>query len=153
MKHITTVTIPALEGKKVIADSKLFSYVDPDFKKWGADKPSGLSKKMKLDVQEMDKDATFAQMMSPEHVLTQEQILYFVEYHKDLLRQDGYETFFPFKSGTEVFVADVIVLGDGRLRAGAYRLSNDYVWNAEYRHRFVVPQLALNSSALCPSAL
>lgn len=139
MKHLTTISIPALKGKNVIANSKLFSYIDSNFKNWGADKPGTATKKMKLDVFEMDKDATFAEMMSPDNLLTQEQILYFIENHKDLLRQDDYATFFPFKSIDEVFVADVRVRVGGSLEARVYRLSYGLVWYAGDRHRVVVP--------------
>lgn len=139
MKHPTTIKIPALKGKKVIVDSKLFTYIDSDFKSYGANKPGKATKAMKLDVFEMDKDATFAQMMSPDNLLTQEQILYFVKNHKDLLRKDGYATFFPFKSGEEVFVAfvRVLVYNGGSLGVSMHRFSDGYAWRAEYRHRFV----------------
>lgn len=49
------------------------------------------------------------------------------------------------KEEYEYFVAFVHV-DDGRLRVSAHQLSRDYVWGAEYRHRFVVPQLALGNS-------
>lgn len=151
MKHITTIEIPALKGEGVIADSKLFYYIDSDFRNYGADKPGIATKKMKLDVFEMDKDATFAQMMSADNLLTQEQILYFIKNHKDLLRQNGYATFFPFKSGEEVFVAYVCVDGDGGLSVGVRRFSHDDVWSAEDRLRFVVPKLTPRTSESSPS--
>lgn len=141
MTHLHTIEIPALKGTKVIADSKLFSYIDPDFKNWSADKKGKATKKMKLDVFEMDKDATLAEMMSPDNLLTQEQILYLVENHKDLLHPDGYATLFPFKSGEEVFVVNVYVHGVGRLGVDAYRLSRDDVWYAGDRHRIVIPKI------------
>lgn len=152
MKLLNTIEIPALKGKKVIADSKLFTWVDSDFKNWGANKPRGATKKMKLDVFEMDKDATFAEVMSTENLLTQEQILYFIEKHSDLLRTDGLATFFPFKSGEKSFVACVFRLG-GELEASVYRFSRDLVWRADRRLRVVVPQLKLGNSekALNPS--
>lgn len=146
MKKLSTVTVPALKGKKVIASSKgIFTYIDSDFKNWGADKPGTPTKETKLDIFEMDTDATFEQMMSKDNVLTQEQILYFVENHKDQLKQDGYATFFPFKSGDDFFVAGVYLDSDG---PDVYvdRLSDDCVWYAERRRRVVTPQLTVNPS-------
>lgn len=151
MKHIKTITIPPLKGTKVIVDSKLFSYIDSDFKNWGATEKGIPTKEMKLDVFEMDKDARFDEMMSIDNLLTQEQILYFVENHRDLLRQEGFVTFFPFKSDDRVFVASVYVRVGGALSARVYRFSFDYVWYAGDRLRVVVPQLALNNSEPNPS--
>ncbi len=145
-KLIQTIEIPALKGTKVIADSKLFSWIDSNFKSWGADKKVKSTKTMKLDVCEMIEDATFAQIMSKDNLLTQEQILYFIENHKDLLRQDYYSTFFPFKSGEEVFVARVVVGDGGGLEVGVGCFSDDFVWFAGCRRRFVVPQLTPRTS-------
>lgn len=138
MKKITTITLPKNSGKKVIADSKLFIWIDSDFKNWKADEKGKPTEAMDIDVFEMDIDATFAQMMSPDNLMTQEQILVFIEKYRDLLRQDGYATFFPFKSNGEVFVAGVSV-GSGGLRARVRRLSCGGVWGAGFRHRVVVP--------------
>lgn len=158
MKHITTIKIPKLSGRKVIADSELFSWIDSDFKNWGADQKGKPIKAMNLDIFEMDKDAMFSEMMSPDNLLTQEQILFFVENHKDLLRKDGYGTFFPFKSKEEVFVARVrLDAGEGPV-VDVRRFSYGGVWGAEYRRRLVVPQLTprnsepspLDTQTLCP---
>lgn len=140
MKLIQTINIPKLSSKKVIADSKLFYYIDSDFKNWKADEKGKATKAMKLDIFEMDKDAKFSEMMSPDNLLTQEQILHFVENHKDLL--SNWSTFFPFKSNGEVFVAFVRVDSDEGPDVSVVRFSDDDVWDAEYRHRIVVPQLA-----------
>jgi len=140
LKLIKTITIPNLKGTKIIANSKLFDWIDQDFKNWGANKKGKATEEMKVDVMEMKEKATFQQMMSPDSLLTQEQILYFIENHKDLISKNRY-TFFPFKSGEKVFVADVYVHSVGSLAANVHRFSNDYVWPAESRYRFVVPQL------------
>lgn len=148
-KLITTVTIPATTGKKTIAQSKLFTgWLDADFKNWGTDVKGEKRPEEILEVREMEQEATFAQMMSPEAVLTQEQILYFIEHHKDLLQQDGWSTFFPIKANNEVFVASVYFDGGGRLRAYVRRFSDGYVWRAESRHRVVVKQLKSNPSEI-----
>lgn len=146
-KLIETVIIPATKGTKVITDSKLFSYIDSDFKKWGADKKEKKHSKTILEIREITEHSTFAQMMSPENILTQEQILYFVEHHKDKLRSGGYATFFPFKSSNEVFVAGVDFLDGGSLHVDVRRFDDGRVWAAGRRRRVVVPQLALNTSA------
>lgn len=144
MNHIKTIKIPALKGKNLIADSKLFAYVDSGFQ---TNREKIASTAMKLDVFEMTEDTTFARMMSPDNLMTQEQICYFIKKHKGLLRKGGYGTFFPFTSDGEVFVADVSVGSDGP-DVYVHRFSFGLVWRAEYRHRFVVPQLALKNEPL-----
>jgi hypothetical protein len=47
-----------------------------------------------------------------------------------------------------IFVANVNFDDDGRLKVNVNRFSNDNVWNAENRHRIVVPKL-LFLSLLC----
>jgi hypothetical protein len=74
-------------------------------------------------------------------VMTQSQIIQFVQKHRKWLRTDGYATFFLFKVGDEFFVADVFFNDDGRLEVYVYRFSDDDVWRAEVRHRIVIPQL------------
>lgn len=139
MKHIQTIQFPALKGNNLIKDSTLFTgYKDSEF---DSKTEKIASKAMNIDVFEMDKDATFEQMMSPDNLMTQEQILYFVNNYKDLLRQDGWATFFPFKSNGEVFVAFVDVYSDGP-RVRVCRFSDDYVWHAEFRHRIVCPSIS-----------
>lgn len=157
-KLITTITIPATKGLKTIARSDIFSYLDSDFENWGTDKKDEKKTKTTLEVREITKDATYAQMMSQDNVLTQEQILYFIENHKDLLRQDGYATFFPFKSGNDFFVACVRVRGGG-LEANVFRFSHDCVWHAGSRHRVVqqltpsISEKTLDSSDTLPLEL
>ena len=43
------------------------------------------------------------------------------------------------------FVANVNVNSDGTVNANVNRFSNDNVWNAKYRHRFVIPKLTIFS--------
>lgn len=139
-KHIETITIPPLKGGKTIAkETKLFSWIDSDFKNYGADEPSAATSQMKVEVREMTEDATFKQMFSKDNLLTQDQIIYFIENFKNTLHKDWY-TFFPFKSNDKVFVADVHV-DDGGLGVHVHRFSCGYVWRAGGRHRIVIPQL------------
>lgn len=123
----------------------LFSYIDSDFENYGTDKKSPKTKETSVAVLEMSKNATFAQMFTKpdEMTLTQAQIIQFVKNHEDKLREDGYSTFFLFKTGDEFFVAGVYFRDGGRLRVHVRRFSYDDVWYAERRHRVVVPQLAL----------
>lgn len=150
MKHLQTIIIPKLKGDEVIADSKLFFHIDSDFRNWETAEKGKATKKTKLDVFEMDKDATFEQMMSKEKLLTQEQILYVIENHKEVLRQDGYATFFPFKSNNVVFVA-LVRVSSGGLCVLVRRFSYGNVWGADARRRVVVPQLALKDFETSPS--
>lgn len=136
---IKTVTIPKTSGKKLIKDSKLFLYTDSDFVKYGASEKGEPMEEINVGVFELTKDSRFSDFLSKDNLITQEQIINYCENHKDLLT--NWYTFFPFKSGDEVFVAYVLVDSVDSLHAYVYRFSNDYVWRAEIRHRFVVPQL------------
>lgn len=139
MKPLKTITIPKTSGKMLIKDSKLFSYIDSNFVEYGASEKGEPTEEMNVGVFELTKDGKFSDFLSKDNLMTQEQILYFIENHKELL-SDCY-TSFPFKSDDEVFVAFVRVFSSGSLNAGVYRFSHDDVWGAEYRYRFVVPQL------------
>lgn len=70
--------------------------------------------------------------------LTQHQIKTFCEVHKELLRKDGYATFFLFKVDEQFFVVDVYVRSGG-LRVHVHRFERGNVWDAESSHRVVVP--------------
>lgn len=139
--------LDAGSGTKTIADSKnIFSWIDDDFKAYGANTKGVATKETSVDVYEMAKDATFAQMFGSLSTdlstlcLTQEQILNFVAKHRNMLRTEGYGTFFLFKSGEDFFVARVYVCSDG-LRVYVRRFEYGRVWSAERSPRLVVPQL------------
>jgi len=138
------IQIPKTTGKETIANSKLFYYIDSDFKNYGADELGEKQPATDLAVCELTEDMTFKQMFTKpdEMALTQSQILEFIEDNKDKLRQDGYSTFFLFKSKGNFFVAGVGVRSVG-LSVRVYRFENDGVWGAAGRHRMVVPQLTL----------
>lgn len=143
------IFIETCDGSQTIATAKetFKSGIDGDFKNWGTNKPGASTQKTAVQVHEMVKDATFAQMFGSlgtdldKLCLTQHQIKTFCEVHKNWLRTDGYGTFFLFKVEDQFFVAHVYVYSDG-LRVYVYRLGYDFVWYAEYRLRVVVPQLA-----------
>lgn len=146
-----TIELDETDGKATIVKAKdtFPGWIDPNFNGYGCDVKSEPTKKMQVSVHEMIKDGTFAQIwngMSDDLnslCLTQSQIIQFVQKHHKWLRTEGYGTFFLFKVGDKFFVAGVGVDDDGQLRVYVYRFSNDYVWDAEYRHRVVLPQLAL----------
>lgn len=91
-----------------------------------------------------DRSKKFGSLSSDLDVLclTQSQILNFVAKHKSWLRTDGYATFFLFKANNQFFVASGSFDGDGSLGVRVYRFEDDDVWDADYRRRVVVPQLA-----------
>lgn len=146
------ITIEALNGKEFIYDSNdVFKcYVDEDFKNWGINKPGPATTEIQVDVHEMAKDGTFKEIFTSisndieKLVLTQAQIKKFCQNYPNWLRQDEYSTFFLTKQGGEYFgeyfVVDVDVFFDG-LNVGVSRFENSHVWDGEYRHRVVVPQL------------
>ena len=144
------LTIPARDGKRTIAKAKtVFTWgIDGDFKNWGLDLPGLATPTTDVEVHEMVKDGTFADIYAgtgrdlDKLVLTQDQVIAFVETHKAWLRTEGYGTFFLLKQGAEFFVASVDVDSDGTVGAGVRRFSDDFVWVAKCRHRFVLPQLS-----------
>ncbi|MFA5736649.1 MAG: hypothetical protein WCX70_00440 [Candidatus Paceibacterota bacterium] len=128
-------------------------YLKLDF--WGTDVASPVTEEASFEVFEMIKDGTFEQIFGGFGVddfkklfWSQDQIITFFEANSDKLHPKGLATFFLFsvklKKGTEndeeFFVADVYRLGDARFRTHVYCLSDDNVWRAEDRNRFVVPQ-------------
>lgn len=141
--------LDALDGKEILAEANdVFAYIDSDFKNWRTDECGEATKETAVDVHEMVKDATFAQMFcslsddASKLCLTQAQIKNFVVKHRDWLRKDGYATFFLFKSKGKVFVAYVYFHSDGTLVVSVYKFEDDDRWYAEICHRLVVPQLA-----------
>lgn len=159
LRKIADGTLRPTDGKRTIAGAKKMfpGGLDGDYSRWGTDVPGKPSLEMPFEVYELVKDGKFAQIFdafgAPLDSLCWEQdkILTFVEDHPELLHPEGYGTFFLFKvkfdentknEREEFFVADVYRNDDGLLRAYVHRLSYGNVWIAEYRYRFVVPQLA-----------
>lgn len=146
-----TLTLSPTDGNEIIAEAgDLFNgYLDSDFVNWNTNVKGNPTEAQNVQVHEMTKDGTFEQIYGSLGTdlnalcLSQAQIIQFVKNHRKWLRTDGYGTFFLFKVGEEFFVAYVFVYSDGSLHAYVYRFSYDLVWRAEYRRRFVVPQLAL----------
>lgn len=142
-----SLVLDAVDGKKVLVDAKnLFTYIDSDFKNWGADEPGQSTGETPVEVYEMAKDTTFSQMFGSlsgdarKSCFTQSQIKSFVKKYRNWLRTDGHATFFLFESRGQFFVASVVVRSDG-FRVFVSRFERSDVWGAGFRHRVVVPQL------------
>ena len=144
-----SLMLDKLNGSEILADAKdVFAYIDSDFKNWKADEMGVATEETAVDVYEMTKDATYVQMFGSlstdlnKLCLTQAQIKNFVVKHRQYLRMDGYATFFLFKSNNHFFVAYVYFNDADKLAVGVSRLGYGNVWRADFRLRFVVPQLA-----------
>lgn len=144
------IIIPACDGSATLAQAKetFLSYIDSDLKNWGLDKAGIATEKTTVQVYELVKDATFAQMFGSIGVdldklcLTQHQIKTFCEKHTKWLRTNGDATLFLFKEEGQFFVADVRVYSNG-LGVLVLRFGDEHVWIADYWHRLVVPQLTV----------
>jgi hypothetical protein len=146
------LTINAVDGKETLYEAKevFKSGIDSDLKGWGLNKKGSATPETPVEVHEMIKDATFSKIFSSfgtdlnKLCLTQAQIKNFCIKYPTWLRQDGYGTFFLFKENEQYFVADVYVNSDG-LFVDVRRLEFDDVWYADYLHRIVVPQQAVEA--------
>ena len=145
-----TLELEPTDGKETIAKAKdtFPGWIDGDFKNYDTDVKGKPTDKANVQVHEMIKDGTFAQIFGglsdnlDSLCLTQAQIIQFVKKHSKWLRTDGYGTFFLFKVNEEFFGAYVHMY-EGSLWAFVYRFSFDCVWFAGHRYRVVVPQQAL----------
>ena len=157
-KLTENLLLPACDGTQTLAQAKKTFplYLDPDFKNWGLDKKGVVTKETAVQVYELIKNATFAQMFGSlgadldKLCMTQHQIKAFCEKHADWLRADGNATFFLFKVGDQFFVAHVSVHSVG-LCAYVDRFERDIVWRAEPARRLVVPQLTVGNLDSSPS--
>jgi hypothetical protein len=110
------------------------------------------TKKTRVQVYEMIKNGKYAEVFGGlsndlnSLCFSESQIIQFVKKHRKWLRDESYGTFFLYKKGGEFFVARV-GLGYSAPGVGVRPLSDAYVWRAEYRHRVVVPQLALETQS------
>ncbi len=144
------VRIAATGGKRTIAKAKKTfpGFIDSDFVNYGCDVVEESKPETSTEVYEMTDDGDFSKIFGGFGInldllcFTQDQIIEFVETQPDWLRKDGYGTLFLFKVNGEFFVASVRV-DVGGLEVHARRFSRNCVWGGDYRHRVVVPQLAL----------
>jgi len=144
------IVIRATSGEWTIAQATdvFLLGVDPDFTTLGLDVPGEAKPETPVEVYEMTEDGNFKTIFGSfgheldELCLTQEQVIAFVEDHKDWFRKHGFGTFFLFKVAGKFSVADVR-LGDSiRLSIDAYRFWHDFVWGGGYHHRLVVPRVS-----------
>lgn len=148
------LTLDPTDGVEVIAEAgSLFNgSLDGDFRNWKTDVKSNPTEAQNVQVHEVARNGTFAQIYDglgtdPNALcLTQAQIIGFVKKYRKLLRKDGYGTFFLCKVGEEFFVVRVNVSSGDSLDAYIYHFWDNFIWGAECRERFVVPQQALASA-------
>ena len=144
------IIIASCDGTKTLAQAKKTfpSGIDFDFKNWKLDKQGLATEETSVQVYELAKDASFAQMFGSQGAdldklcLTQHQIKTFCEEYPNWLRTDGHGTFFLFKEDEQFFVARVNVDSDG-LYVFVNQFGDGYAWGADYALRVVVPQLTV----------
>ncbi len=149
MNHLKTITLKATKGTQTIANAKdvFTGYIDSDFVNWKLDQKEKPTKAMKLAVCEMTENGTYKQIFTdPEKMwVTQDQVIEFVKSHKEDLQQSWY-TFFLIKRDSDFFVVGVSLYSVLRPGVHVRGFADACVWRAEYRRRFVLPQLALENS-------
>ena len=143
------LTIDACDGTEILAEATdvFTAGIDSDFRNWKADEKGKATPEAKVAVYELIKNGAFKQMfdISPDTsklCLTQAQIKGFVVRHRKWLREDGYATFFLFKSHSEFFFASVGVGSGVSLYVNVHRFLGDRDWCAERGYRVVILQLA-----------
>ena len=147
------ITVPACTRLRVIAHAEdVFTWgIDGDFVRWNLDVPSVATPATDVEVHELIRDGKFEDIYGStgvdldKLVLTQDQVISFVETHKKWLRKDGNGTFFLFKEevdGVEQFFVAIVHVASG-LGPSAHvrRLSLGFVWSGDDGRRFVFPQL------------
>lgn len=161
LRYLSTTTLAPTKGNVTLAQSAdvFTGHLDHDFINWGTDVAGVDTGETPADIFEMKKSGTYAHFFGSlvgaegtyEEIAAacrplrwqQGQIKDFCRTNRHLLRQEGWATFFLFEVEIDgkpfLFVADVGVDG-GYLRAYVNRFSRTGVWNADYRHRVVVPQ-------------
>ncbi len=151
------LTLDPTDGQETMAEAgELFNAgLDGDFKMWKTNVKGSPTQSQKIVIHEQIKDGRFEQIYGgigdnlDRMCLSQAQIIQFFKrktYKNYLIHEKpgdaGYGWFrFLFKVGDEFFVADVFVSSGGGLGANVRRFANSFVWIAESRGRFVVPQL------------
>jgi hypothetical protein len=110
--------------------------------------PSKKTKKTAVAVYEMIKDGTYSQIFGgfgenlKRLCWKESQIVALCRDHTDILRKDGYATFFLFEGENGGFFVAYVGVGDGgRLYVRVRPLEYGLVWDAMFQLRLVVPQL------------
>lgn len=144
------IVIDAVDGSETLRDAKdVFVTIDPDFINWGINKKGRATPETPVSVYEMRKNATFAQMFDSLNsdmrklcFANQHQIKNFVQKHRNWLRTEGCGTLFLFKENGNFFVARVRLVSGSLLEVSVHGFWHGHIWDAEDRHRIVVPKLA-----------
>lgn len=148
------IIIKSCDGQENLAGDRDFFLggIGNGFRIWGLNNQGVPTKEISVEVHELVKDATFAQMFGSlgtdldKLCLTQHQIKMFCKKSSGWLRTDERETFFLFKEKGQFFVAGVVIVPDG-LCVGpyveVYDLENVWVLRAKYAYLLVVPQQEL----------
>ena len=151
----SNLIIPATDGQRFLSEAKktFLGWIDPDLTKYGCNVRGEARPETPVDVHELIENATFQRIFAGQAVdldqlcLTQDQIEKFVLTYREHLHPQGYATFFLFEVEGKFFVAHVYWYVARKLMLGVDHFSYDRVWDADYRYRVVLPQLALKPSA------
>lgn len=140
--------LDACDGKRtIVRASDIFVHIGSHFKNWYMDIAGKATPKTSMAVYEIIEDVNFVRMFTSlsgdvnRLVLTQDQILNFIEKYRNWLRQDDWATFFFFSVGDELFVALTRIFFDGKVRVSVRRFGYGGIWLAFGRQRLVIPQL------------
>ena len=157
LKLISTgnVVIGPTNGTEIISTAhNVFDYINHDFKNWGCDVVEWESTpETPVCVYEQIENSSyrktfcgFGQNLNRLCLTTPQIKKFFAAEADNWLREDGWAVYhFLFKVGNKFFVARAFRHEDGykdgykEVRVDPF--SKDIVWYAEYRYRFVLPQL------------
>ncbi len=135
------------DGQATIAESKgVFNWVNPLSRDYRCNVPGKPTGKTRVAVYRMVRKGDFRRMFCRLGVdlgklrFKQDQIIQFVQKHRQWLQTEGCTTFFLFGKEYEPFVAEIIVRRDDTLDANVSWFSNSTVFSADNRIRVVVPQ-------------
>lgn len=142
------LTIGPSDGKRTITEAtNLFSSIDYDFKKLGTDVGKKTTTDTDVVVCELAMDATFAEIFTSlssnvdKLILTQDQILQFIERFRKWLHPKGFGTFFLLQSGDRFLVVVVCRRSSDKLETDLRQFEDPLVCTAVHQYRIVVPQL------------
>lgn len=132
----TLVIDPTTGVETILASAGVFADIDPNFRAWGVDEPSGPTPATPVMPYELTRDASSRQVFSPNPdklCLTQSQILGFGRKHRrqvaELLRRYSLMLFL-FRSKGKRFVA-IVSLDSGGLRAGLGEYDRGGLWRVD----------------------
>jgi len=155
LRQIDSFILVACDDTRPICErSDIFTAgIDSDFRNRegypGCENPGKSTPEAGIEVWETAQDGTFQTIIGGFGEKNdslffegQNQTVKIAEKHRDKLGPNG--NFFPFREKVngewKYFVAGVCANSVGSLGVGVRRLSNDRVWDAEYRDRFFFPQ-------------